>query len=51
MPLNTLESNHKLGSPEVQSAPFSWINKLLITRSPGRGVSCPREVGRLRHSR
>jgi hypothetical protein len=51
MPLNTLESNHKLGSPEVESATSSWINKLSITRSPGQGVSCPREVERLRHSR
>src|SRR5215217_2787872 len=30
MPLNTLESNHKLGSAEVQSAPSPWINKLPV---------------------
>src|SRR5215217_2127802 len=35
MPLNTLESNHKLGSAEVQSAPSPWINKLpVVLRLP-----------------
>src|SRR5215217_3025827 len=34
VPLNTLESNHKLGSAELQSAPSPWINKLpLVLRS------------------
>jgi hypothetical protein len=33
MPLNTLESNHKLGSAEVQSAPSPWINKQLLSES------------------
>src|SRR5215216_4415351 len=49
MPLNTLESNHKLGSAEVQSAPSPWINKLPLGADLGASLRLGLLGGALRY--